>query len=322
MSYVIDADPQRAAAGARRLGAAAWGDDAGTVMRRADVDALVVASPPAGRAALAQAALDRGLHVWLEAPLALRYPDAQRVLAYARASRAVLAVDFWPRAAPGVRLIHARIPRPTFVQIEAVIDPLHESRIGTAAHGGLLGLLGGHAFDLACFLMHSQPVSVQALGGRHTRRSDLADTAAAGIRFANGGLARVIVGEYGRSRACSAWRVLATDGVVTATARRNLQHGAAHVGGRSDAVPPSEGSDPGARHERSLRAFVDAAAGNGRPLAGVEDGVRAVQLADAVYEAMRARRRIPLEAAPLQVRVGPVYADDAVANRRDDRFRP
>lgn len=321
ISCVIDADLKRAEAGARALGAAAWGDNASLALRRADVEGLIVASPHASHASLARAALDRGLPVFLEAPLALRYPEAQQLLAQARGADTVVAVNFWSRATPGVRLMLDRIPRPTFVQIEAVIDPLHASWMGAAEHGGVLGLLGSHTFDLACALMRSQPTYVQAMGGRHTRRAALADTIAAGIRFANGGLARVIVGEYGRSPAGCTWRVLATDGVVTATARHNLQSAALHVHGHDRAVAPTERLDPRAPQEESLRAFVDAAAGSGQPLAGVEDGARAVQLADAVYESMGARRRIPLEETPLQVGTGPVYADDSVTNRRNDGFR-
>ena len=66
-----------------------------------------------------------------------------------------------------------------------------------------------------------------------------------------------------------------------------------------------------------MRAFADAVAGCGQPLAGAEDGVRAVQIADAAYEAMGARHRVALEELSLNVSLGPVYADDSVANRGD-----
>ena len=319
VSCVVDADRRRAQAGARALSAAAWSDNADAALRRDDVDAVIVATPHASHWRLAREALDRGLHVLLEAPLALRYSDAQHVLAYARASDSVLAVNFWARAAPDVRLIRGRIPRPTFLRIESVVDPLHDSWMGSARHGGLLALLGSHALDLACFLMQSQPIYVQAMGGRHTRRADLADTIAAGIRFANGGLARVTVGEYGRSPTSSTWRLMATDGAVTATAKADLPEDVSRIGGLSDVVTPhSHPAD--APLGESLQAFVDAVAGNGEPLAGVEDGVRAVQLADAVYESMGARRRIPIAETSLHVGVGPIYADDSVPNRRNHGF--
>ena len=319
VNCVVDADLNRAEAGARGLGAPNWYDDVTNALRHADLDAVIVASPHGSHSRLAREALDRGLHVLLEAPVALRYPDAERVLAYARASKSVVAVNFGARATPGVRRIRSRIPRPTFVQIEAVIDPMHVSWMGKAEHGGLLGLLGSHAFDLACFLMRSKPLFVQALGGRHTRRADLADTVAAGFRFGSGGLARVVVGEYGRSPALSPWRVLATDGIATATASGELPGNGSRRRGLADADTPFP-HPARAGQEESLRSFVEAVAGSGQPLAELEDGVRAVQLADAVYEAMSSRRRIPLAEMALPVSVGPVYADDSIANRAHDRF--
>lgn len=318
VSCVIDANLSRAETGARALNAAEWSDNTDLALRRARVAAVVVATPHADHAQLALDTVERGLHILLEAPLALRLADAQQVLGYARAAGAVVAVHFWVRAAPQVRLIRRRVPRPTFALVEAVVDPLSASWMGKAAHGGVMGLLGSHAFDLASFLMRSEPSHVQALGGRHTRRADLADTIAVGVRYANGGLARVIVGEYGRSRACATWRVRATDGIVTASAQGDLPLGRAHTSGLSEnEVSPSQAMYAG--QFASLQAFADAVKGQGEPLAGVHDGVRAVSLADAAYEAMRSRRRVPISA--MSVGVGPVYADDSVAYRRDDSLR-
>ena len=320
VSCVIDSDLGRAEAGARALNASAWSDNADVALRCASVDAVVGATPHAYHAQLARDTLERGLPILLEAPLALRHPDAQQVLGYARTAGTVVAVNFWLRATPEVRLIRRRIPRPTFVQVKSVVDPLSESWMGSARHGGVMGLLGSHALDLASFLMQSQPRYIQAMGGRHTRRADLADTAVMGIRYANGGLARVIVGEYGRSQASAPWHVLATDGTVTATAQGDVPRGKPRTSGLPGAdVSRSQSACAG--RATSLQAFADAVAGRGRPLAGVDDGVRAVQLADAAYEAMRSRRRVPIAAMSLPDAVGPVYADDSVPHRRHHSFR-
>ena len=321
VSCVVDVNLRRAKEGARALGASLWTDDASLVMRRPDVDAVIVATPHASHAVLAHQALERGLPVFLEPPLALRFPDALRLLAHARATETLLVLNFWRRDAPGVRMVHDRIPRPTLVQIEAVVDPLHGSWMGTAEHGGLLALIGSHTLDLACYLMRSRPCFVHALGGRHARRAAFADTVCAGIRFANGGLARLIVGEYGRAPSDSGWRIWATDGVVSATTHGDLLGGASHTAGHSSRLVPESGLDAIAPQDKSLHAFVNAVAGHGKPLATVEDGARAVQLADAIYEAMSARRRIELEEIPLHPAVGPVYADDSVPYRRDHGFR-
>lgn len=320
VSCVIDADLGRAEAGARVLDASAWSDSADVALRCASVDAVVGATPHAHHAQLALDTLEQRRHILLEAPLALRHPDAQQILGYARTAGTVVAVNFWLRAVPEVRLIRRRIPRPTFVQVESVVGPLSRSWMGSAQHGGVMGLLGGHALDLACYLMQSKPCYVQAMGGRHTRRADLADTVIVGIRHANGGLARVVVGEYGHSRASAPWHVLATDGAVTATAQGDVPLGKSRTSG----VPGADAArsqSAWAGQFTSLQAFANAVAGRGEPLAGVDDGVCAVQLADAAYEAMRSRQRIPIAAMPLPDAVGPVYADDSVPHRHDHSFR-
>lgn len=316
VTWVVDADSDRAQAGARAMGSASWSTDAGAALRHPDVDAVIVASPHATHPQLACDALDHGRHVLLEAPLALRFPDAQRVLASARASNTVLAVNFWARDALEIRRIRGRIPRPTFVRIEAVVDSLRDSWMASAEHGGLLGLLGSHALDLAGYLMQSAPRYVQALGGRHTRRSDLADTVSASIRFMNGGLARLTIGEYGHSSTSTPWHILVTDGVMTATINGDLLNGQPKVGRASKHAAPDFGSPSGSQ-VASLNAFVRAVATGDPPLAGVEDGARATQLADAVYEAMGGRRRIAIPELSLQVGAGPIYVNDSVANRRN-----
>ena len=92
------------------MGASIWTDDVNVVLRRPDVDAVIVATPHASHVALAHRALERGLPIFLEAPLALRFPDAQRVLAHTRATETVVALNFWRRGMPGVRMVHGRIP--------------------------------------------------------------------------------------------------------------------------------------------------------------------------------------------------------------------
>ncbi len=320
VTCVVDVDLRRARTVAGRLNATAWSENTSVALRRAGMDAVCIAGPHAGRTQLVQGALEQGLHVFIEPPVALRHPDAQQVLGYARAVGTLVAVNFWMRAVPAVRRMRQRMPRPTFVQVEAVVHPLSESSRGMPEHGGVMGLLGSHALDLAGYLMQSTPRYVQAMGGRHTRRAALADTVTVGIRYANGGLARVIVGEFGRTRACAPWRAYATDGAVTATARGSLPWDEAATGHASTV---ERDCSPGAYAGQfeGVRAFANAVAGRGEPLALADDGARAVHLADSAYEAMSSRRRVSIAVTSLPDTIRPVYGDDSVANRRNHSFR-
>ena len=320
VTCVVDADSRRAHTVAGRLNATAWSDNASVALRRAKADAVCIAGPHASRAQLVQSALEQGLHVFIEPPVALRHPDAQQVLGYARAARTTVAVNFWMRTVSGVRRMRRRIPRPTFVQVEAVVHPLSESSRGMPEHGGVMGLFGSHALDLAGFLMQSTPRYVQAMGGRHTRRAALADTVTVGIRYANGGLARVIVGEFGRTRPCAPWRAYATDGAVTATAQGHLPWDEAATG-HASTVERDRSQGAYAGQFEGVRAFANAVAGRGKPLAVADDGVRAAHLTDSAYESMSSRHRVSIAVKSLPDTIRPVYGNDAVANRRNHSFR-
>ena len=294
VTRVVDRNAEAAEAGARDLNISAWSQDPADAFRFSDVDAVVIATPHADHAELTTSALYHRKHVFLQPPVALRSPEAARILAMARHSGLVIAMDYWARAAPAIRLARGKIPRPTFIQIESIVDPLKKTWAGEAAHGGVLAYTGNHALDLACYLAASKPIHVQASGGRHTRRSGLADTISGAIRFANGSLARVIVGEFGHSQTFSSWRLLTADAIGTVTATDNLHKASSFENGRYTSTTKCEGLARDDSLTRSLTAFANAVAGNGRPLADITDGARAVQLADAMYEALVSGNRIKL----------------------------
>ena len=132
----------------------------------------------------------------------------------------------------------------------------------------------------------------------------------------------MIVGEYGQSPANTAWHIWATDGSASATAYGNLCSGRSYVDGRVSELPNVAEADATGPRDEGLRSFVEAVARTGPLLADAEDGVRAVAIADAAYEAMSARRHIRVPEIPLQDVVGPIYVDDSVANRRNHSFSP
>ncbi len=73
---VHDRDASKAEAVARRLGVEAVTDEL-VAMERSDIDAVIVATPPADHFSQALAALEAGKHVLCEKPLAIRPEDAR-----------------------------------------------------------------------------------------------------------------------------------------------------------------------------------------------------------------------------------------------------
>ena len=67
--------------------------DYAELLGRADVDAVVLATPPSRHHAMALAALRAGKHVWVEKPLALAVTDGRELVEAARQAGRVLFVD-------------------------------------------------------------------------------------------------------------------------------------------------------------------------------------------------------------------------------------
>src|SRR5262245_8752370 len=63
------------------------------ILRNPNIDAVLLATPPATHYQLARAALAAGKHVWVEKPLALAYAEGRELVALARDKQRMLFVD-------------------------------------------------------------------------------------------------------------------------------------------------------------------------------------------------------------------------------------
>ncbi len=289
----IDLDAEAAAALAAELGMDDWSVETNDALLRDDIDAVLIATRPDSHADLTIAAAQAGKHSMVEAPLALRSADADRASRAVRAAGTTCAVGFTRRAAPAVRSVKARVPRPLAITLHATVDPLIDAWQGDAAQGGVLAYVGTHALDLARYLAVSRPARIQAVGGRFTRRAGLGDTFAAMVRFANGAVAQLVIGEIGRSERLSGWWGTISDGTSAADMWQDLERARIATSGRP-LVDVHEQPERGAADRAMLRSFVSAIGGRGRAIADAEDGAWAVRMADAVYESAGLRRPVDL----------------------------
>lgn len=88
---ISDADPARRALASRRHAGVTVNDDVSVALDR--LDALVVATPPAGHHAIALRSLEAGKHVLVAKPLAQTVLEAEELAAAAEARGLVLMVD-------------------------------------------------------------------------------------------------------------------------------------------------------------------------------------------------------------------------------------
>jgi predicted dehydrogenase len=128
------------------------------------IDALVLATPPEPRLAMARAALEAGKHLLLEKPVALCAEEVRDLQRLAIQRRRTVAVDFEYRAVPLFQQLASLLGQgvigtPWLVKLDWLMgsraDPSRPwSWYSQAAKGGgVLGALGTHAFDMLHWLV-------------------------------------------------------------------------------------------------------------------------------------------------------------------------
>ncbi|MEB3332661.1 MAG: Gfo/Idh/MocA family oxidoreductase, partial [Synechococcaceae cyanobacterium] len=128
------------------------------------IEALVIATPPEPRLALARTALEAGKHLLLEKPVALNSTDIAELQRLALARGLCVGVDFEYRAVPLFQQLARLLEQGVLGDLWLVkLDWLMSSRADAsrpwswysskAAGGGVLGALGTHAFDILGWLV-------------------------------------------------------------------------------------------------------------------------------------------------------------------------
>ncbi|MBM5827496.1 MAG: Gfo/Idh/MocA family oxidoreductase [Cyanobacteria bacterium M_surface_7_m2_040] len=128
------------------------------------IDAVVIATPPGPRFALARAALEAGKHLMLEKPVALDAEQVAELQRLALARGLSVAVDFEYRAVPLFQQLAQLLQQgvlgdPWLVRLDWLMASRADASrpwswySSAAEGGGVLGALGTHAFDLLHWLV-------------------------------------------------------------------------------------------------------------------------------------------------------------------------
>jgi predicted dehydrogenase len=164
------------------------------------LDAVFVCTPPAAHAEPAIAALQQGLAVYVEKPLARAAADGEAIVAAWRESGGVCAVGYqWRSLALIGRIRDELAGAAPGMLISRSVGPTEPGRAASwfgdpAASGGILFELGSHDIDLQQALA-GPAASVQALSGRGLGAGGgaLDDAVAVLVRYAGGGLGVISV---------------------------------------------------------------------------------------------------------------------------------
>ena len=292
--------------------------DTEALVRRADIDAVVITTPHHCHVAEALAALAAGKHVLVEKPLATSVADCDRMLAAAASQKRVLAVGYQQRfrvnnARAQALIADNAIGRVLAVQVSM---PMFAGTIKQGGFGGnwawwsdpaSLGHLlnsSPHAIDLLRWFTGSEVVSVSALSRTLLPDLPVEDTTMALLEFRSGA-----IGSLFSSRALPApsfpsedfrFRIIGSTGLLDLDPYSELRLSDAQ-GWRVISTQPAvkhEGADTAFADVRmqaycdQMASFIDVIGGRPGLIGTGEDGRKAVAVCLAMLASSSARQWI------------------------------
>jgi predicted dehydrogenase/nucleoside-diphosphate-sugar epimerase len=158
---MVDRDAKRCAELAQGYGVSRVLEDAADLQAE-DIDAAIVATPAFHHAPCAIQLMQRGIHVFVEKPMATRYADALAMVRTAEERGVALSVGFFRRLVPSMRLLKSMVAcewlgRPIGFEAEggglynwssATLGNMNQELAG----GGALIDFGSHILDLLHFV--------------------------------------------------------------------------------------------------------------------------------------------------------------------------
>lgn len=196
---VCDVDRARAEQLAR--GEATVYDDWRTLLDTEQVDALWVATPPRLHAAPTVAALERGIPVYLEKPIARTMEDADAIVDAWRRTGRVCAIGYQWHASEALETLQALLSGQQPAALLGVSIGPTAARpwfLDRAGGGGNVLERGSHQLDLlravAGDVLSVQTIASDvALAQGEGERGNIEDSATLVLRFANGAVGTVVV---------------------------------------------------------------------------------------------------------------------------------
>lgn len=232
------------------------------LLAREQLDAVWVCTPPLAHREPAIAALERGVHVFLEKPIARTQEDAEAIVTAAERSEAVCAIGYQWRATEVLDdLKRALQGQRVALLVGRNIGPAFSRPwfLDRSQGGGNILERGTHQIDLLRTI-EGEVVRVQAaasgvlLGQREGVRGDIEDAVVLVLQFAHGAVATIVLGWTRQSQpGLYSVDVIATDATLELTLDPEFSLRGISKGLEVDVR--------GSRHpfERTIARFIDSA---------------------------------------------------------------
>jgi len=291
----------------KRFGITRQYESVDAMLKDGDVDALVVSTPNYLHAPQTIAALNAGVHVMVEKPMAINAAEAEQMNEAAEKSGAILMVAHCWRFDPDVLWLKeqssklGKIIRTKGYGVHTHWGPSGWFTQKQFAGGGAMADMGIHALDTARFLLGDpQPVSVYAKIGTYYKDFDVDDTGVIIVEWDNGATSYIESG----------WWQTHSDGPEAATQLYGL-NGFGQLfptrveirmakEERIDVVEsgfkfPRDEHCPQSLYDDQLKYFVECVQKKQKPNPGGLEGLMNMKVVDAAYESARTRQVVKIK---------------------------
>jgi glucose-fructose oxidoreductase len=191
LAALVTGDPVKADKLAKLYGIKAWSyEQYGALLKSGEIDAVYVATPNFLHMQYAVPALEAGIHVLLEKPMASSVSEAETILAAQRKSGAKLMIAYRLHHEPATVEMITRARGNEFGELRSFVSTFTQN-VAEANSRGHNGYWGGPVPDMGTYplnavrnLFGEEPISVQAVGTKTPGRGfNFHDTVAVTLRF-------------------------------------------------------------------------------------------------------------------------------------------
>jgi len=302
---VAVADPvaEALASATSRTGSAGFSEPL-AMIAEAELDALVIAAPTTSHAPLALAAIQRGIAVLVEKPLAPTVDEALQIVAASRATGVPVQVGHVERFNPAVRELGRLLDAGWLSTVYAVTSRRAGPFPARIRDVGVTVDLATHDVDICSWIAGERPVRVHAETAQRIH-ADHEDLLFGLLHFPSGVVAQldvdwltpakrrqlVVVGEEGMFELDYLTQRLTFTRATDTTNPRLIAGYAPTFEGEVAVLPVPAGEPLALEHEAFLRVVRE----GGRPEVDAEDGLWAVGIATALLDAAGRREVVTLD---------------------------
>ena len=305
LSWVIDLNPSAARTLAEKYGARA-ASDLGDALADQDVRAVIICTPPRTHAPIIEAAARAGKAIFCEKPIDLEIARIDACAEVIARAGVPFFVGFNRRFDPSHRALHdairaGEIGRPEMLIVSSRDPEISPPDYVAAMPYGIFYDTMIHDFDMLRWLLEDEPVEIYArtacmLDASENPHRD-PDTAMVMLRMAKGALVqinssfRAVYGYDQRIEAFGAEGMLISGNQAATTLERHGRDGV-----RRDPLLHFFIDRYAESYRRELDAFIRAVAAGAKPPIGIDDGRRALMIAEAGVRSAQSGAPVALQA--------------------------